>query len=281
MNFGQSISTCMGKYGTFKGRASRSEYWWFYLFTALMSSGSTGFASAMFSFGDPMVDIFSSIVSLALFVPSIAAGSRRLHDIGKSGWWQLLWIIPIIGWIPLIIWLATETKPEENKYNQGVALPKWIKFFLIPALASIFSILLFLGALIITGVIPDTKVVEGSKLNSSTKVELINHRILREEDKIIYFYSTEIFSFTNEGQLITENAVISYQKNEEGIINTWEMNFNEIDRVEQVQEGHILEDSVYKIYGNSKAEYDWIEIWLSSEDNGDKKFVNYIKKRLE
>ena len=281
MNFSQAISTCMGKYATFSGKAGKSEYWWFYLFTVLMSWGSTIVAGAMFSFGDPMVDIFSGIVSLAFFVPVIAAGSRRLHDIGKSGWWQLLWIIPIIGWIPLIIWLATGTKSEEDKYNQGVALPKWIKFFLIPTLAIIFSILFFLGALIITGVIPETKVVEGSKLNSSTKVELINHRILREEDKIIYFYSTEMFSFTNEGQLITENAVISYLKNEEGIINTWEMNFNEIDRVEQVQEGDILQDSVYKIYGNSKAEYDWIEIWLSSKENGDKTFVNYIKKRLE
>ena len=117
MNFGQSISSCMGKYGTFSGRASRSEYWWFYLFTILMSWGSTIVGAAMFTFGDPMVDILPGIVSLVFFIPAIAAGSRRLHDIGKSGWWQLLFIIPIIGWILLIVWLATNTKPEGDKYN--------------------------------------------------------------------------------------------------------------------------------------------------------------------
>ena len=117
MNFGQSISSCMGKYGTFSGRASRSEYWWFYLFTILMSWGATIVAAAMFSFEDPMVDILPSIVSLIFFIPAIAAGSRRLHDIGKSGWWQLLFIVPIIGWILLIVWLATNTKPDGDKYN--------------------------------------------------------------------------------------------------------------------------------------------------------------------
>ena len=117
MNFGKAIATCMGKYGTFSGRASRSEYWWFYLFTVLMSWGSMIVAGAMFSFEDPMVDLLPSIVSLVFFVPAIAAGSRRLHDIGKSGWWQLLLLIPIIGWILLIVWLATNTKPEGDKYN--------------------------------------------------------------------------------------------------------------------------------------------------------------------
>lgn len=117
MNFGQAISTCMGKYSTFSGRASRSEYWWFYLFTVLMSWGATIVAGAMFSFGEPMVDIFPGIVSLVFFVPTIAAGSRRLHDIGKSGWWQLLIFLPIIGWILIIIWLATNTKSEGDKYN--------------------------------------------------------------------------------------------------------------------------------------------------------------------
>ena len=64
-----------------------------------------------------IIIIFSSIVSLVFVIPGFAAGSRRLHDIGKSGWWQLLWIIPIIGWILLIIWLATNTKSEGDKYN--------------------------------------------------------------------------------------------------------------------------------------------------------------------
>ena len=118
MGFGEAISTCMGKYGTFSGRAGRSEYWWFYLFTVLMSWGSTLVAAAMFNYGDLMGDIFPSIVSLAFIIPAFAAGSRRLHDIGKSGWWQLLYLLPIIGWILLIIWFATNTKVDEEKYGK-------------------------------------------------------------------------------------------------------------------------------------------------------------------
>lgn len=117
MNFGQSISTCMRKYGTFSGRATRSEYWWFQLFIVLMSWGSTIVTGAIFSFGDPIADIFSGIVSFVFLVPALAAASRRLHDIGKSGWWQLLFIIPIIGWIPVVVWLATDTKSKGDKYN--------------------------------------------------------------------------------------------------------------------------------------------------------------------
>ena len=123
MNFGKAIATCMGKYGTFSGRASRSEYWWFYLFTILMSWGATIVDGAVASSGDPAVacsgdPIVEIVVTLVFFVPIIAAGCRRLHDMGKSGWWQLLWFIPIIGWILLIVWLATNTKPEGDKYNQ-------------------------------------------------------------------------------------------------------------------------------------------------------------------
>ena len=78
---------------------------------AVASAGDPAVASS----GDPMVEI---VVTLVFFVPIIAAGCRRLHDMGKSGWWQLLWFIPIIGWILLIVWLATNTKPEGDKYNQ-------------------------------------------------------------------------------------------------------------------------------------------------------------------
>ena len=119
MKFGNSISTRMGKYGTFSGRAIRSEYWWFYLFTVLMSWGATLVAGSMFSFGDPMGEVLPLIVSLAFFVPVIAAGSRRLHDIGKSGWWQLLFIIPIIGWILLIVWMCTDSEKEKNFYGSN------------------------------------------------------------------------------------------------------------------------------------------------------------------
>ncbi len=107
MTFGKSISTCFSKFFDFRGRASRPEYWWFYLFTILASWGSI------------LVDhtqILSGLVSLIILFPAIAAATRRLHDTNRSGWWQLL-IFTIIGIIPLIIWLASEGSNQENQYG--------------------------------------------------------------------------------------------------------------------------------------------------------------------
>jgi len=116
MNFGESISTCMSKTFTYSGRASRSEYWWFYLFTIIVSWGAQIVSSTIYTTGDPMVSLLPNIISLAFMFPILAVGSRRLHDIGKSGWWQLI-SITIIGIIPLIIWWASDTKASGDKYN--------------------------------------------------------------------------------------------------------------------------------------------------------------------
>lgn len=105
MTFGESINTCFKKYATFDGRASRSEYWWFFLFTFLVSM-ATGIVS----------ETLSGLFSLAVLLPSLAVGARRLHDTDRSGWFLLLWIIPIVGWIVLLIWFIQEGK-EPNRYS--------------------------------------------------------------------------------------------------------------------------------------------------------------------
>ena len=114
MNFGQAITICMQKYSTFSGRAKRSEFWWFYLFTVLMSWGGTLVGAATFGAGDSNADLMSSIISLVFLMPTLAVGSRRLHDIGRSGWWQLL-MLTGIGIILLIVWYATDTKPQDEE----------------------------------------------------------------------------------------------------------------------------------------------------------------------
>ncbi|MES2939281.1 MAG: DUF805 domain-containing protein [Pseudomonadota bacterium] len=106
MDFQQSVRTCLQKYADFNGRASRPEFWWFVLFTF----GVSIIAGMIFR------GWISQLISLALFVPSIAVGSRRLHDIGKSGWLQLLNLIPVIGWAILIYWCAQPSGPA-NQYG--------------------------------------------------------------------------------------------------------------------------------------------------------------------
>lgn len=111
MNFTQAISSCLQQYATFSGRAMRSEFWWFALFTVIVN-----IVASMFG------ELVNSLVSLALLVPSIAVGARRLHDIGKSGWLQLLWIIPLIGWVILIYW-AVQPSEGPNAYGSPEAPP--------------------------------------------------------------------------------------------------------------------------------------------------------------
>ncbi len=117
--FKEAIITCVqDKYVTFSGRASRSEYWFFALFNFLAGIVA-GIIDAMI-FGDG--GIINLIVVLGLFLPGLAVGVRRLHDIGKSGWWLLISLIPLIGLIVLIVFFCQKSKPENNEYGPAATL---------------------------------------------------------------------------------------------------------------------------------------------------------------
>lgn len=105
MNFGQAIATCLGKYATFSGRASRPEFWWFTLFQILV-----GLASSMLS------ETAYTLAGLAMVLPALAVGARRLHDIGRSGWWQLLYFTGI-GVLLLLYWLVQPSVDGPNEYG--------------------------------------------------------------------------------------------------------------------------------------------------------------------
>jgi uncharacterized membrane protein YhaH (DUF805 family) len=94
------------KYADFTGRARRKEYWMFVLIYMIINV-------ILAVLG---MDVISVIVGLALLVPSISIAARRLHDTGRSGWWQLIALIPIIGLIVLIVFLAQDSH-EENDYG--------------------------------------------------------------------------------------------------------------------------------------------------------------------
>lgn len=123
MDIATSIKTCFQKYAVFSGRASRSEFWWFALFTSI-GGIVTSVADVMIlgyvseDWG-PLNIIFSIITTL----PSLAVGARRLHDINRSGWWQLI-TLTIIGVILLFIWWATEGTKKNNSYGKLIKLKK-------------------------------------------------------------------------------------------------------------------------------------------------------------
>ncbi|MGV9789742.1 DUF805 domain-containing protein [Streptomyces sp. NPDC004673] len=99
------------KYAVFSGRARRQEYWMFTLFNLIIS--------IVLSIVDNALDtqIIQTVYGLAVLLPSLAVGARRLHDTSRSGWWLLIGLIPLIGWIILIVFFASEGKAEANEYG--------------------------------------------------------------------------------------------------------------------------------------------------------------------
>ena len=120
MSFGESITVCITKFFNFKDRASRSEFWWFQLFCMLLTLGFGLFSYFSFETMEAY-ESFSDLAALITIVPILSVGARRLHDVYKSGWHQL-WILTVIGLIPLIIWWATEGSKESNQYGDFINL---------------------------------------------------------------------------------------------------------------------------------------------------------------
>jgi len=123
MDFQTSIKTCFNKFAVFSGRASRSEFWFFVLFGIL--GGIIAAIIDVMILGYPVEENgpINLIFSVALIVPSISVAARRLHDINKSGWWQLLWIT-IIGGILVIIWHATKGENKKNRFGPPIKFKK-------------------------------------------------------------------------------------------------------------------------------------------------------------
>lgn len=110
----------LNQYADFNGRARRKEYWMFFLFNmvfatvALLIDIAAGTANL-----DSGSGLFQGIYSLAVLIPGLAVGVRRLHDVGKSGWMLLIALIPIIGAIWLLVLMVTDSKEGTNKWGEN------------------------------------------------------------------------------------------------------------------------------------------------------------------
>lgn len=163
MTFTQAVRSVLSSYATFSGRARRSEYWWFYLFTILIAIVTSVIDAVLDMAFNNEIGVVGTITSLALLVPSLAVTARRLHDTGRTGWWMLLPVIPLvaaivvgfaavfatafstdansnpevaviallavcvllalIAGITLIVFLCLDSKPEPNRYGPSPKQP--------------------------------------------------------------------------------------------------------------------------------------------------------------
>jgi uncharacterized membrane protein YhaH (DUF805 family) len=106
------------KYGVFSGRSRRKEYWYFVLFVAIISIVLNIIDGLIGAYARSSgVGLLSSIFSLAILIPSIAVTVRRLHDIDRTGWWVLISLVPLVGWIVLLVFNVQDGTPGSNGYG--------------------------------------------------------------------------------------------------------------------------------------------------------------------
>lgn len=124
MSFVDAIKSVFSQYANFSGRARRSEYWYYVLCYAIIS-----IVVNLLSQASSVFAIIGTVVGLALICPTVAVEIRRLHDIGKSGWYLLFNLIPLVGAIILIVWFCKDSEPGDNMYGPN---PKGIGGFQQP-----------------------------------------------------------------------------------------------------------------------------------------------------
>lgn len=111
MSFMDAVKSVLTQYVGFSGRARRSEYWWFVVFEILVSIVA-GIIDRII--GTQLVGL---LASLALLLPALAVSIRRLHDTGRTGWWLLIALIPVVGVIVLIVFAVQDSQPGQNAYG--------------------------------------------------------------------------------------------------------------------------------------------------------------------
>lgn len=114
LNFGEAVQRAVTvNYCNFQGRASRSEYWWFFLFCFIVGA----VISTLFFWSETMETIVSGIFSLALLLPSLGLAVRRLHDTGRSGWWIFINLIPFLGTLVYLYFVVQPSQPVPNQWG--------------------------------------------------------------------------------------------------------------------------------------------------------------------
>ena len=153
-----------------------------------------------------------------------------------------------------------------------------MKFFIITGVVILFS-LMGVGMLTTTGTLTPTEVLEGKDLSKDYREALIKSDIINSGDSIQYFYSEAFSSIEEAGSILTSDRVIMYLEDENKDTGVYELYFEDITDVELIEAGNALNDSVYRVYGDSREVY--LTIVLSGENKGDVKFIEALRSGLK
>lgn len=121
--FTTSVKRALSRYVDFAGRAPRAEFWWWILFTLLVQLATQTLDAAIFGTGPDAGQPISMLVSLGILLPNIAVAIRRLHDTGRTGWWLLIALVPVLGILVLIYFYIQPSEEGDNAYGPPDPLP--------------------------------------------------------------------------------------------------------------------------------------------------------------
>jgi uncharacterized membrane protein YhaH (DUF805 family) len=117
MSFSEAVNSALRQYAIFRGRARRAEYWWFALFTALVSLVAGIIDAVLGTTTQSGLGFIGTVASLAILLPSLAVTVRRLHDTDRSGWWVLAFLIPIAGFVLWLVFMLSDSNPHANRFG--------------------------------------------------------------------------------------------------------------------------------------------------------------------
>ena len=118
MTFGEAVKSCFGKYATLRGRASRSEFWYFELFGLIMVVGFSALSAILGkTLTTYVIEPLYAIYMLGILLPAISVTVRRLHDRDKSGWWYWIALVPLVGAILLLVWFCQKGTDGDNRFG--------------------------------------------------------------------------------------------------------------------------------------------------------------------
>jgi hypothetical protein len=162
-------------------------------------------------------------------------------------------------------------KPVEKRKS------RW-KYYLGIPVGSVMLLLMGLGLLTMTSVLPSTNVLAGSQMYTKDISLLTEEGIIFPDEELLYFYSDGFLSILEEGSILTDSRVVVYIQ-EEGELQIFEMALENITSVELIEQGNFFDSSIYEV----RSSYDgsWIRLFLSTEDKGDLEFVEELKKRIK